>query len=57
MEADIVGILTEALTAEVEAVLADQGAGLSADTATYQTIISLASSKYKLDYQERDPFP
>lgn len=33
MEADIAGVLTEALTAQVQAVLADQGSGLAADTA------------------------
>ncbi len=33
VETDIGGVLTEALTAEVKVVLADQGSSLSADTA------------------------
>ena len=32
-EANVVGVLTEALTAQVQTVLADEGRALSADTA------------------------
>lgn len=34
VETDIVGVLTEALTAEIKVILADQSAALGADTAT-----------------------
>lgn len=33
-ETNVVGVLTEALTAEIKAVLADESRALSADTAT-----------------------
>jgi hypothetical protein len=38
VETDIAGVLTEALTAQVELVLADQGSSLAADTAIHHKI-------------------
>lgn len=44
VEADISAVLTEALTAQVEPVLADERGGLAADTATQWSMWSIFTS-------------
>jgi hypothetical protein len=55
VEADVGGLLTEALTADVQAVLADETGLVGADTAVEGTNVSFPSSCIAIPIASNDP--